>query len=121
MDFLADECCNAGLVRALRQDGHDIIYVGESFVGLTDDDVLKHAFENRRIILTEDKDFGDLTVRLKKPAIGVVLLRLDPGNLDRKIERTRRLIADFGDRLSGHYCVVQKDRFRFRILPNPLP
>ena len=71
MRFLADECCAASLVEALRQDGHDVAYVGETFAGLSDDEVLSHALENRRILLTEDKDFGDLAVRLYKPAIGL--------------------------------------------------
>ena len=120
MRFLADECCAASLVEGLRQDGHNVVYVGEEFAGLSDDEVLDHALQEHRFVLTEDKDFGDLTVRLQKPAIGVILLRLDPSDHHLKIVRVRRLIADYGDRLVGHYCVVGRDRFRFRPLANPL-
>ena len=118
MRFLADECCAVSLVAALRQDGHDVVHVGEVFAGVTDDEVL--ALRERPILLTEDKDFGDLTVRLQKPAIGLILLRLAPGDHELKIIRLRRLIAAYGDRLAGHYTVVRPDRLRFRPLPHPV-
>jgi predicted nuclease of predicted toxin-antitoxin system len=74
--FLADECCDHGLVGALRQSGYDVLYVLESERGATDDDVLSLAFREQRIILAEDKDFGELVYRLKKPAHGIILIRI---------------------------------------------
>lgn len=59
MKFLADECCDRGIVNALRDDGHDVFYVVESLQGSTDELVLKEAYEDGRILLTEDKDLGD--------------------------------------------------------------
>jgi predicted nuclease of predicted toxin-antitoxin system len=59
MKLLADECCDAGLIAALRADGHDLLYVLESLRGVTDDE--------ERILITEDKDFGELVHRLKRP------------------------------------------------------
>lgn len=90
MRFHADECCAASLVEELRKDGHNVVYVGEEFAGLSDDAVLDHALEEHRFILTEDKDFGDLTAGLHKPAIGMILLRLDPSDHHLKIVRVRR-------------------------------
>ena len=66
MKLLADECCDAGLVAALRADGHDVLYALESLRGATDDEVLKRANDDERILLTEDKDFGELVHRLKR-------------------------------------------------------
>ncbi len=68
MRFLADECCDAGLVAALRDDGHDVLYAVESLRGVPDDEILTRAFSENRILLTEDKDFGDLVYRLRRPA-----------------------------------------------------
>jgi len=62
MDFLADECCDRGLVERLRQSGHDVVYVFESRRGAADDDILAMAFDQRRILITEDKDFGEQTI-----------------------------------------------------------
>jgi predicted nuclease of predicted toxin-antitoxin system len=54
MKFLADECCDAALVRALRADGHNVLYVMESMRGATDEEILSRAFAEDRIVLTED-------------------------------------------------------------------
>jgi len=58
--FLADECCDTGLVASLREDGHDVSYVLEGKAGLSDDEVLLEAYNEGRILLTEDKDFAEL-------------------------------------------------------------
>ena len=72
MKFLADECCDASLVSALRADGHDVLYVLETFPGTSDDAILDRAFAEHRILLTEDKDFGELVYRLGRPAHRIV-------------------------------------------------
>ena len=70
MKFLADECCDASLVSALRIDGHDVSYVLEVSPGATDDEVLDWALSEHRVLLTEDKDFGELVHRLQRAAWG---------------------------------------------------
>ncbi|HET6528297.1 MAG TPA: DUF5615 family PIN-like protein [Balneolaceae bacterium] len=76
MKFLADECCDASLVKELRHAGHNVLYVMEYGPGSTDTEVLEKAFSERRVLITEDKDFGELVYRLKKPVTGVILLSL---------------------------------------------
>ena len=70
MNLLADECSDALVVDGLRGDGHDVLYVREVARGSDDDTVLQMAADQQRILLTEDKDFGELVVRLKLPAHG---------------------------------------------------
>ncbi|MBC8548815.1 MAG: DUF5615 family PIN-like protein, partial [Candidatus Brocadiales bacterium] len=70
MKFLADECCDTGLVSSLRNDGHDVVYILEKKPGISDDEVLLDAYNEGRILLTEDKDFGELVYRLRKPSVG---------------------------------------------------
>jgi predicted nuclease of predicted toxin-antitoxin system len=67
---LADECCDTGLIASLREDGHDVLYVLERKPGVSDDEVLLEAYNEERIMVTEDKDFGELVYRLKKPSNG---------------------------------------------------
>ncbi len=120
MKFLADECCDADLVAELRAAGHDVRYVAEDEdAGATDHAVLSAAHAEGRILLTEDKDFGELTVRFGRPAVGIVLMRIDPAQRERKAPRLRALIEQFGDRLMGHFTVVRVDGFRFRRLRWP--
>ena len=56
------------MVAFLRTIGQDVIYVAETAVGLSDADVLALALSEKRILLTEDKDFGDLMIRRRQPS-----------------------------------------------------
>ncbi len=116
MKLLADECCDAGLVAALRASGHDVRYVAEEQPGLTDEEVLRTAFDERRVLLTEDKDFGDLVVRFERPTIGIVLIRLGAGKSHRKWKRVLGVLSAHESRLLDHYVVIHEDRVRFRPL-----
>ena len=116
MKFLADECCGHGLVKALRQSGNDVLFVLESKPGATDDDVLALAFDERRILLTEDKDFGELVYRLKKPAQGIILIRIDVKNRREKWPRMKKLLDSYGERCTGRFVVIDEKKFRFRPL-----
>lgn len=116
MKFLADECCNSGLVASLRNDGHNVAYVIEEKPGISDDDVLQSAFDEGRILLTEDKDFGELVYRLNKPARGVILIRINVEERREKWHRLKALIDSHGARLLGNFVVVDMNKFRFRPL-----
>ena len=116
MRFLADECCDTGLVASLRNDGHDVLYVFEEKPGIPDDEVLLDAYNEGRILLTEDKDFGELVYRLKKPSKGIILIRIDVRQRHIKRARLKKLIENYQDRLAGHFVVVDSDKFRFRPL-----
>ena len=87
--FLADECCDVVLVRGLRVAGQDIAWVAERSPGVDDQNVLRLAFGENRILLTEDQDFGELVVRLSLETHGVVLIRLNPADAEAKLARVR--------------------------------
>ena len=55
MKFLADECCDAGLVNSLREAGHDVAFILERKAGIADEEVLFEAYNEGRILITEDK------------------------------------------------------------------
>ena len=116
MRFLADECCDAGMVDALRNDGHDVLYAVESLCGATDEALLRRAFAESRILLTEDKDFGELVYRLRKPAYGIVLLRFDVADRTLKIPRLRALLRQEIERLPGSFIVLKMGKVRIRPL-----
>jgi predicted nuclease of predicted toxin-antitoxin system len=71
MRFLADEGVDAAIVSALRSDGHDIQWMAEELEGSTDDVVLDAAARDARILITEDKDFGELVFRQRLHHRGV--------------------------------------------------
>jgi len=116
LKFLADECCDAGLVTSLRDSGYDVTYVAEQKAGSPDDEVLLNAYNKGRILLTEDKDFGELAYRLRKPSVGIVLIRIDVKDRHMKWPRLKTLIENYERRLPGHFVVIHIDKFRFRPL-----
>jgi predicted nuclease of predicted toxin-antitoxin system len=69
---------DAGLVAWLRDAGHDVIYMAEVAPAESDSDIVRRAREGGRLVLTEDKDFGDLVVRRSLHLPGLVLSRIDP-------------------------------------------
>jgi predicted nuclease of predicted toxin-antitoxin system len=120
LKFLADECCDTGLVASLREDGHDVLYVVERKSGVSDDEVLLDAYKEGRILLTEDKDFGELVYRLKKPSRGIILIRIDVEERHMKWAQLKKLIENYKERLPGHFVVIDTQKFRFRSLLFPL-
>jgi predicted nuclease of predicted toxin-antitoxin system len=114
--WLADECVDAPLVRLLREQRYDVVYMAEHSSGATDEDVLALAQSEDRLLLTEDKDFGELVVRWHWRVPGLVLLRIEPQRDELKWIRLSKAISTFGDRLFGRYVVIEESRLRSRDL-----
>lgn len=106
LKFLADECCDMGLTAFLRKKGYDVSYISEQGTGAEDDTVLQKAYTENRILITEDKDFGELVFRLRKPAAGVIFIRIPIKQRHLKCLRLEKLIDEYSDRLSGRFVVV---------------
>jgi predicted nuclease of predicted toxin-antitoxin system len=114
--WLADECVASSLVAFLRTQGHDVLYVAEAAAGLSDADVIALALHEKRLLLTEDKDFGDLVFRRERTVPGVVLMRIGSENPVLKSTRLAAAIERYGEGLFGRYMVIEEGRFRSRHL-----
>jgi predicted nuclease of predicted toxin-antitoxin system len=114
--WLIDECVDAALAVQLRESGHDVIYVSDVAPRATDAEVMSRANSENRLLLTEDKDFGDLVFRQARPVPGIVLLRIDSARRSHKGARLLAAIGRFGDSLLGRYTVIEDARFRSRPL-----
>lgn len=75
MRFVADEGCDFAVVRALRATGHDVTAILEIAPQAEDAVVIGLAVRERRILLTEDKDFGELVYAHASATSGVIFLR----------------------------------------------
>jgi predicted nuclease of predicted toxin-antitoxin system len=112
--FLANESVDGPIVQGLRAAGHEVAYVAELAPGLADEDVLARARQTHAVLITSDKDFGELVFARALPHDGVLLLRLhglDPGE---KADRTVKAIADQGKALSEGVTVVDSHGIRHR-------
>lgn len=116
MRLLADECIARPVVERLRSDGFDVAWVTEDSPGASDEAVLARANDEHRVLLTEDKDFGELTVRMKRPAIGVVIIALATCDTAETAERTARALCEIGDRSQGALTIIEAKRIRRRPL-----
>ncbi len=116
MRLLANENFPRVAVDALRSAGHDVGWVRSDAPGATDDDVLAKALAERRILLTFDKDFGELVfARGTAASCGIVLFRVLMGTPE---ETARFVTATINARSDweGHFSVVEADRIRMRAL-----
>jgi predicted nuclease of predicted toxin-antitoxin system len=104
------------MVQALRRYGYDVFYVMEDLRGTVDSELLTRAHDERRIVITEDKDFGELVYRLRLPARGIILLRFAIDERLMKIPRLLELLDSEGHRLSGSFIVLESDKTRVRPL-----
>jgi len=112
MRFLADESCDFGVVRALRDAGHDVLAVAELSPRAEDTRVVDLAVRERRILLTEDKDFGQLVHSSGRKTQGVILVRYPVQARGRLSEDVVRLAKRHGRKLTGCFVVIQPGRVR---------
>jgi predicted nuclease of predicted toxin-antitoxin system len=114
MDFLVDESVDRQVVERLRQEGHEVLYVAEMEPGLRDDDVLEVANQRSALLLTADKDFGELVFRLRRMSKGVVLLRLAGLSPEAKAVAVSSVVGKHGRELSEAFSVVSPGMVRIR-------
>jgi predicted nuclease of predicted toxin-antitoxin system len=117
MRFLVDESCDYTLVKVLREAGHDVLAVSETTPGAEDSDVIQISVREKRILLTEDKDFGQLVYAHGQSSVGVIFLRF-PFSARTQISRDLSiLIEQQGERLSGCFVTIQPNRIRISHIP----
>ena len=117
MKFLVDESSGRSIVRYLRSQGYDVISVQEERPGIKDAEVCAWANEEERIIITNDKGFGELIFRRRIPVQGVILLRLRDERAINRIRVISDLLKTHAERIKGHFVIVSEDSVRIRPLP----
>ncbi|MBI2193113.1 MAG: DUF5615 family PIN-like protein [Planctomycetes bacterium] len=116
MRIVADGNVSGSVIRELRRKGHDALSVKEAMRSESDEAVLRRAQSEERVVLTHDKDFGELAFRWGLPATtGVILYRLqgrNPKSVNRRVLEVFESRPDW----SGCFAVVTEDRVRMRPL-----
>lgn len=113
MRLLVDECTGPVVAAWLQTQGHDVFSVYDDARGMVDDDILDKAYSERRVLITNDKDFGEKIYRGNLPHCGVVLLRLQDERAASKIAALSNLLTFHCDRLPDRFVVVTQSRVRF--------
>lgn len=112
MNILADENISPIIVECLRQAGHSVRFVAEIAKGIDDIDVLAFAYEQEEIVLTDDKDFGDLVIFQGRPSRGVILVRLEGVPYIERAEIIVNYISENQDILPGGFSVIKLNKKR---------
>ncbi len=114
MNFLADEGVDRPIVDRLRQDGYNMLYVAEMAPSISDDEVLGLTNEHNALLLTADKDFGELVFRLGRINAGVVLLRLAGLQPETKAAIVATVFRDHTAEMQNAFTVISPGMVRIR-------
>jgi len=98
--ILADESVEGEVVVRLRSEGHDVAYVPETSASIRDEEVLRRANAENRVLLTEDKDFGDLAFFYGSRSSGIVLVRAHGAGVEAKASLVAEVLETHGDELT---------------------
>jgi len=114
MNLLADESVDGPIVERLRQDGHRVWYIAEMEPGISDDAVLDLANRDGSLLLTADKDFGELVFRQGRLMPGVILIRLAGLLPAEKARIVASVITSRGTELPQAFTVIASRAVRIR-------
>jgi len=117
MIVLADESVDFPIVDRLRGDGHSVAYVAELSPSISDDAVLQQANGQGALLLTADKDFGELVFRQNRIHGGVILIRLLGMLAEIKAEIVAETMRDRAAELPGAFTVISPGMVRIRRVP----
>jgi predicted nuclease of predicted toxin-antitoxin system len=119
MNFLADESVDRQIVDRLRQDGHFVSYVVEMEPGISDDAVLNLANKESTVLLTSDKDFGEMVFRQGRSNQGVILVRVAGLSPKSKADIVGLAIKEHVSELTKAFAVITPKSIRIRRRPIP--
>ena len=111
--FVADVNVEKQIVDCLSEKGYDIKWIPDYNCKISDENLLDLANTEKRILITNDKDFGELTFLQRKLSTGIILLRVKGQATNSKVKLIRKLLRDYNDKLLNHFVVVSKTKFRF--------
>jgi predicted nuclease of predicted toxin-antitoxin system len=114
MRFIVDESTGAAVVRHLCSAGHDVVDVAEKMPQAGDPAILTRAAGENRVLVTNDKDFGELVFRGRQPHSGVLLLRLQDESSANRVRVVQTVLERYADRLHDSFIVATDGYVRIR-------
>ena len=114
MQFVVDESTGAAVADYLRSLGHDVLAVAEQMPQADDSDILDRAASEGRILITNDKDFGELVYSSGRVHRGVILLRLHDESSSNRVRMVKVILERYADRLADRFIVATEGGIRIR-------
>ena len=114
LSFLADESCDFSVIRALRSVGSSVKAIAELSPSLPDEEVLELAVAENRMLITEDKDFGEWVFAHQHAMTGVLLIRYPASMRSSMVAAVIDLIGGHAPELDGSFTFLEPGRARIR-------
>ncbi len=112
MRFLVDECIGSKVAQWLRGENHEVFSVFDEARGMTDDEVLTKASDENWILITNDKDFGEMIFRERRVHHGIIFMRLDDERAVNKILVLEKLLENYAEKLPEQFVTVTETKVR---------
>jgi len=111
--FIADVNIEKPIIDYLSESGCDIKWVPDYNCEMLDEELLKMANKEKRILITNDKDFGEIVFLQKRLSVGVILFRVKGQNTGDKVRLIKKLLDNYSDKILNHFVVITQNKFRF--------
>lgn len=112
MKFIVDENAGPSVAKWLVSIGHEAFSIYDETPGISDDEILKKAFDENLIVVTSDKDFGELVFKNNMPHKGIILMRLANELSSNKIQVLQSLLEQFSELIPNRFVVVTEGGVR---------
>jgi predicted nuclease of predicted toxin-antitoxin system len=114
MNLIADEGVDRQIVELLRNEGHEVLSIAELKPGISDDEVINYTNKNGSLLITSDRDFGELVYRMKRSHFGIILIRLAGIPPHKKAELVSKTINEHSEKLMFAFTVISNNSVRIR-------
>ena len=116
--FLPDVNVEKGIVDYLLRKGYDVKWIPDYNCEIDDKGLLALANNEKRVLITNDKDFGELTFLQKQHSVGIILLRVKGQKVKDKVELIEKLIMNYNEKILNHFIVMTKTKLRIIRMEN---
>ncbi|MGE0086576.1 MAG: DUF5615 family PIN-like protein [Desulfococcaceae bacterium] len=115
LKFLVDAGVSKKVEEYLKIQGYETKNVRDIDTRMPDEDIIRLAVSEHRMVITMDKDFGELVWHYDMEHCGVLLLRMENAAAAEKLEVITFILSNYSDKIKDNFCVYQNNRFRIRI------
>lgn len=112
--FLVDVGVGKGIEKYLMEEGYDTKAVRDIDPCMEDEEIIRIAVAENRMVVTMDKDFGELVYHSSMKHCGVLLLRLEDASGQEKLQVVKYIIKNYSSQIKNSFCVFQNNRLRIK-------
>jgi predicted nuclease of predicted toxin-antitoxin system len=117
MPIVADENVPVRVIERLRNDGFTVLSINDAMAGVSDETVIEEAHSRNYLLITADRDFGELAIKRRLPVAGVLLLQIERLSTNLQVERVSGCLAKGEAYWIGYFSVIEPGRERRRKIP----